>query len=256
MAGIGERLREAREKKSLTIDQVQKKTHIHSTVLTALEEGKCDEVLPPAYVKSFLKSYCSYLGLDSKDILNKYSSLHPELQSANIKIGNFEIKNSSVDLSALMRIVKTGIIIIAALFLIAFLGNKAIGSFKKHRGTKRGLSDARLKQVNQPKALPQKKSYEKVAAAPKEVMPEKASFTLVVKLKQNVYVRVKKDGELLFERVLRKGASESFKAEQKIELYVAKAEAIELIVEGKSLGSPGKGVIKNLEITKKGFRIR
>ena len=42
MVKIGESLKDAREKKSVTIDQVQKQTRIHSTVLKALEEGRCD----------------------------------------------------------------------------------------------------------------------------------------------------------------------------------------------------------------------
>jgi len=67
---------------------------------------------------------------------------------------------------------------------------------------------------------------------------------------------VKKDGVVLFNRVLAKGLVESFTADDKIEIYVAKAEAIELVLDGKSLGSPGKGVIKNLEVTKKGIRIK
>ncbi len=41
IAGIGEILKQAREKRSISIDQVQKETRIHSTVLRALEEGRC-----------------------------------------------------------------------------------------------------------------------------------------------------------------------------------------------------------------------
>lgn len=256
MASIGERLREAREKKSLTIDQVQKKTHIHSTVLMALEEGKCDAILPPAYVKSFLKNYCNYLGLDSKEILNKYSILHPELQTQNIKINRIETKDSSMDISKFIRIIKATVLFIVILFLITFLGQKIIGSIKKHKSAAR-ISPlvVRLKQTSHPKPLAQKTTDVKTAAPPRQTI-QQTPFNLVLKVKQNVYVKVRKDGELLFGRVLNKGAAESFKVNERLELYVAKAEAIELIIDGKSLGSPGKGVIKNLEITKKGVRIK
>ncbi|MCX5686115.1 MAG: helix-turn-helix domain-containing protein, partial [Candidatus Omnitrophica bacterium] len=78
MASIGERLREAREKKALTIEQAQKQTRIHSTVLAALEDGRCDNILAPNYVKSFLREYSNYLGLNSKELLNAYTAIHPE----------------------------------------------------------------------------------------------------------------------------------------------------------------------------------
>ena len=53
MITIGESLKKAREAKNITIAQAQKQTSIHSTVITALEEGRCDEILTPTYVKSF-----------------------------------------------------------------------------------------------------------------------------------------------------------------------------------------------------------
>ena len=40
MSALGDKLKEAREKKSLTIGQANKQTHIHPTVLKALEDGK------------------------------------------------------------------------------------------------------------------------------------------------------------------------------------------------------------------------
>src|SRR3989338_3940960 len=92
MANIGERLKEAREKKSLTIEQAQKQTHIHSAVLIALEEGKCDEMLTQTYVKSFLKKYSTFLGLDPKEIINAYSALHPELESRAVNVPSPEPK--------------------------------------------------------------------------------------------------------------------------------------------------------------------
>ena len=75
MAGLGEKLRQAREKRGLTLEQVQKQTLMHSTVIAALEDGKCDDILTPTYVRSFLKKYSSFLGLDPKEILSEYSAL-------------------------------------------------------------------------------------------------------------------------------------------------------------------------------------
>jgi len=79
---------------------------------------------------------------------------------------------------------------------------------------------------------------------------------LTIKVRQAVLVQLKKDGVLIFKRVLPKGTTESFTADDNISLYIAKAEALELVLNGKSIGPPGKGVIKNLEITRKGIRIK
>ena len=62
---VGKRLREAREKKSLTIEQVQKQTKIHSTVLIGLEEGRPSDTLTDTYIRSFLKKYAQFLSINS-----------------------------------------------------------------------------------------------------------------------------------------------------------------------------------------------
>ena len=69
---VGKRLREAREKKSLTIEQVQKQTKIHSTVLIGLEEGRPSDTLTDTYVRSFLKKYAQFLDVNSVELLKEY----------------------------------------------------------------------------------------------------------------------------------------------------------------------------------------
>lgn len=247
MANIGERLKEAREKKSLTIEQAQRQTHIHSAVLISLEEGKCDSMLAPAYVKSFLKKYSLLLGLDPKEILSVYAALHPELDRQAVNVPSLEPKTPqdiSIYLNA-ARYVLAGIII---LFLVTFFGKKIAESFKRNIP----------KTTASKSVIPQKKPVIKSqnSAPPKAKDEEKGPFNLTIKVKQNVYLKVKKDGEVLFGSVLKKGTTESLRANQRIEIYVSKAEAIELVLDGKPLASLGKGVIKNLEITKKGTRVR
>jgi cytoskeletal protein RodZ len=82
MSRIGQKLRAAREKKPLTIDQVQKQTRIHSAVIKALEDGRLDEMLTPTYVRSFLRKYAEHLGLDGRQFLSEYANLRRADQSS------------------------------------------------------------------------------------------------------------------------------------------------------------------------------
>ncbi|MCH7541278.1 helix-turn-helix domain-containing protein [Patescibacteria group bacterium] len=68
MRTVGEILVEARKKKNLTLEQVEKETRIRKKVLRRLEEGDWSE-LSPTYAKGLLKNYASYLGLDEKRII-------------------------------------------------------------------------------------------------------------------------------------------------------------------------------------------
>ncbi|MDP2720620.1 MAG: helix-turn-helix domain-containing protein [bacterium] len=68
MRTVGEILTEARNKKNLSLEQVEKATNIRKRVLKLLEESDWD-TLAPTYTKGLLKNYASFLDLDEKKIL-------------------------------------------------------------------------------------------------------------------------------------------------------------------------------------------
>ncbi len=70
----GHRLREAREAKGLTLAQVSSATRIAEEFLAAIENGEHD-VLPPLYVRSFLRSYATAVGLPHEEMLGSWDRL-------------------------------------------------------------------------------------------------------------------------------------------------------------------------------------
>lgn len=283
LAGIGEKLKSAREKKSLTIDQAQRQTHMHQTVLLALEDGRCDEMLTPMYVKSFLRKYSAYLGLDSNQIIKEYVSLEPGTDSAkaNISIDRDEIKKS-VDISGYVRFARN-IIVITVCVIFAILAIKIaarlISSSHSAKNTKKpgiqkaassvirakprpffgksgteprrsASAPARVSEVKQPEKTPQKTDQTQFT------IPEKEPIRLMMTVKDQVYVGVKIDGEIQFKRQLPKGTIETFTAEKILNISIARAKSVELVLNGRPLALPVSGQIKDLEITRKGFRVR
>ncbi|MFA6141685.1 MAG: RodZ domain-containing protein [Candidatus Omnitrophota bacterium] len=245
MTNIGEKLREAREKKAVTIEQAQKQTHIHSTVITALEDGRCDDILAPNYVKSFLKEYANYLGLNAKELVDAYYLSRPELSVKNLNLTKPEIKASASGLSDAIRLARKIIIAIVILAFIVFLTGKAISYLKSPKSGK-NVSGVKVQDV---------KKSSKFDITIKEI-PRSSPIVLTIRVKRPVMVQLKRDGVLLFKRSLQKGSVESITANDSINISAAKAEAIEISLNGTNLGSPGKGIVKNLEITRTGARIK
>lgn len=62
---IGERLREARERKGLTVADVAHLTRIHWSVIEALEAEEFAVFSSPLYAKSFLEQYSAFVGVDA-----------------------------------------------------------------------------------------------------------------------------------------------------------------------------------------------
>lgn len=272
MTGIGQTLKEAREKKNLTIEQAQKQTRIHSSVLLALEEGRCDEILTPMYVKSFLKKYSHYLGLDPKDAQKVFSTAHPEIGSQSINIHGAQEK-APIDPEGVFRLIKTLAIFAVVLFLFGFVWNKAAhylktvrqtnalyGKDRRERQSRTDVSSKGRSNVTPAKTSARNRPVPKIKpaseAAHQVSIPKNAPLKLTLIVKQPVLLGLKADSRLIFKRVIPKGTAESFTADESFSIYVAKGEAIELSLNGQFMGSPGKGVIENLEITRKGIRIK
>jgi len=257
MAGIGDMLREAREKKSLSIDQAQKQTHIHSTVIKALEEGRCDDVLNPTYVKSFLKKYADYLGLDQRKVLDEYRALHPAAQRQErsaLKPASTPGPESAPGLPGIMPAIKRIAVAAACVALVVFIGGRIITHFNKPKFVKQSVVLKNAPAAKASKAAKKKSSAKKPAT--QAAIPKSVPLKLLLKVNHDVLVKLKVDSNLLFGKVLPKGMAEEFTAEKAINIFVAKGEYIELVLNGKSLGSPGKGVLDNVEITRSGVRVK
>jgi cytoskeletal protein RodZ len=249
---IGERLRQAREKRALTVEQAQKQTHIHSTVLSALEDGRCDEILTPNYVKSFLKEYASFLGFDHQAIVDEYLTIHPELKVKNINIGQSGVdRKSSVGLAGAIRTARAITVFLLIAFAAVFAVSKIISLSRNLKSAKKTQSAKAVKTTVRPDS-----SAKKTAAVKKSAPAKNNPFTMTLKVKNPVMIQLKKDGVTIFKRVLPKGAEETFTPNSSVNIFVARAESIEISVNGQPLGSPGRGVIRNLEVTSNGFRVR
>lgn len=72
MAEIGTTLRESRMRARIDISEVEADTKIRAKYLRALENEEWDLLPGPVYVKSFLKTYGEYLGLDTRLLLDEF----------------------------------------------------------------------------------------------------------------------------------------------------------------------------------------
>lgn len=65
-------LREARERKGVTLDHLANTTKIRPAYLTALEAGAKDKLPPPFFTRGFLKAYAKEVGLDPDQTVDRY----------------------------------------------------------------------------------------------------------------------------------------------------------------------------------------
>ncbi|EEK49308.1 Transcriptional regulator [Bacillus cereus ATCC 10876] len=81
---LGQKLKEAREAKGLTIDQLHEITKIQKRHLVAIEEGNYD-VLPGAfYARAFIKQYADAVGLNGEELLVEHQSTIPQSEKREV----------------------------------------------------------------------------------------------------------------------------------------------------------------------------
>ncbi|MCM8798815.1 MAG: helix-turn-helix domain-containing protein, partial [Candidatus Omnitrophica bacterium] len=221
---VGETLKKARENKQLSLEEISRQTHIPTKVLSALEEEAFANLAGPVYVKSFLKKYAEFLGLNSTEILNIYLSTFVQpLSSSTLPIqGERKVRRKEF----LPRLVLK---LILFFFLFLFL------IFLAH--TLKRLVPQRLKG--------EKKTLSARSGEPL-LIPLSQGLTLKVKAKKDTWLQVKVDGEVVFQHILKAGTEETWKAKNNFELWVAEGRNLNLALNERPLGSLGKGVKKGI----------
>lgn len=69
MRTAGQVLKEERERKFYTLDEIEKATRIRKELLEALEAGQYSKLPPPTFVQGFIKNYGKFLKLDPEKLL-------------------------------------------------------------------------------------------------------------------------------------------------------------------------------------------
>lgn len=86
--GLGDRLREARERRKLSLSQAAAETRIQQSILEALE-GDRTEHIAPVYLKGYVRSYARFLGIPADELEAELASragdtpsLHPVFRAS------------------------------------------------------------------------------------------------------------------------------------------------------------------------------
>lgn len=92
MKEIGEKLKEAREKIEISIEEASEDLKIDSSVLLKIEEGDKEYFKDILYLKYYIRDYAKYLGLNSDEMVEEFNEYLFDYTS---KISIDDIKNAN-----------------------------------------------------------------------------------------------------------------------------------------------------------------
>lgn len=76
MDTMGQGFKAAREKKRVSLSQAALKTRIKVQHLEAMERDDFSRMPAPIYARGFIKTYCEFLGIDPRPLLEEYNQRH------------------------------------------------------------------------------------------------------------------------------------------------------------------------------------
>ena len=246
---IGDKLKEAREAKGLTLEAVEEETKIRRKYIRALEEEQFHVLPGSIYAKAFLKNYAKFLGLNVYEIMEAYNRLVAETVNEapdeSTKDPEDEIKVSVPGKRRYWLYLAIVLVIIGLAFSVYFgaAGLLSKSPVEKETGEPTGTPRQANGQAQTPPG--------QIQTAEQETPPAIFGVNLVLNVKDSrCWMRVVVDGSHVFEGEVSAGQSKTFDAEEKITVTLGDAGTVEVTLNGQNLGSLGsRGAVVTREFT-------
>jgi len=285
----GDILKKARESKGLSLESIHESTKVPLDVLKGIEEGYKIGNVSSYYIKGFVKIYAKYLGVDIHSVLVEHSGQKEETPTVVVKkenvYGDVRLK-SRFESFWTKQNKKRVIIVVAVLVAVGILGKVLAFSrqdrvrkkeqivTKKKVEEKTQVKDTKKesKNITEKKVVNVKNDSKDKAvtttskavdisstevAGTESVVSLKDKVVVVVRAKSAGWLRVKSDGETVFQGELKIGDVETWTAKEKIEISGRHIGQLEFEINGKLIGSLGREdrQAKTVIITKNGLSV-
>lgn len=193
------------------------------------------DFLAPAYVRSFLKTYARFLQIDPTPLVEEFDRLHGTQKFEMGQIAALERRSKQAPKERKFNSWATA----AGLATVVLVALSAIGlatgpqEEDDPRRTTAAAEESTAPAEASEAASPTPEPEESVVAFTDGIELE------VIAAKAPSWLEVYADGEQLFYKVLEEGDNMTFTAEEKMYIRLGYPAGVELIVNGKNIGSPG-----------------
>lgn len=228
---IGETLAEERQRAGLSVTQVSLQTRIRETVIRGIEADDFSACGGNFYARGHIRSISRVIGIDPEPLVAEFDAAHGGAPQPVSAVSAFEPEQPVVfrerkapNWSAAMAL---------ALALVVIYGIVQVVGHDRG-GERRTAQQVAGTPAPSPSTPP--KSGAPIAEAPR------TKVEVRVEAKHTTWLNVIGDkGRTLFSGTLHKGEEKDFTAKKKVKLVVGVGGSVNLTVNGKDLGSPGKG---------------
>lgn len=239
---LGAIIREAREKRELSMQDIHERTRIAIDRIEMIEKGEWDE-LPMTYYRSFIRSLSQELELDGEKLLDELDIR--EYDEPEVVLDEDLRLVSPKSYSAFFKINNPTVLILAIVFGIIIITIVGI-------------------QINNRYFVsPSENASDSTAVHSDSLMAKEpdyltAPFVVTVKTQKDIQLLVQLDRSPSVPVQVRKDRTSQWSVNQSLQIVLEKPESLEILLDGKPLDYTIKEGIKrpHLKITRDGVEIK
>jgi cytoskeleton protein RodZ len=260
---IGPILEKRRLEKGLSLKEVEQATKIRTRYLEGLEREDPTVLPDPIYARGFLKTYANFLGLDGERLsrelkdrraprrerqLNHEAPGTSEFEQPLITPGGVGgAERRRVSGATILTVVLAVLVLAAVIGALYYVGSRSAGSGADDDASS---EEPAVEQEPAPSSPPRKEvpATETTTATGADQANDAAdedssdSDTVVVTVRAvgpPAGTTIRSDGAVVYDGIAQPGFSQTFEARQTLSISTANAGAIEVDVDGQSMGHLG-----------------
>ncbi len=246
MAQLGEMLKQAREERGLSLDEVEKATHIRRQFLEALEENNLKAMPSPVAARGFIRNYADYLGLDPIEALTLFDGKGrvpvkgQRLTPDGIEFMNLSMSSRSAFSWELLIGVALLLVVLGGVGYMAYgnIAQASVTATPTKTPLAAGLTDDSALILPTVTPLPTGTATPiPPTDTPTPVVYAGVQVELVIQ--QSSWVQILADDVKVFEGILQPGNSESWSGQRRVAIRAGNGGGVEVIVNGVSRGLMG-----------------
>jgi cytoskeleton protein RodZ len=273
---FGDKIKKAREKRGITLEDVALTTKIGTRFLRAMEEEHFEQLPGGIFNKGFVRAYARCVGLDEDQTIAEYLIASGEVQPKKAEVAEAipapaakvpvppvvarkEVLAEKVDQpedepSNFPWAIAASVVVVVVLGVAAWhlVSRGSTGS----AGTSGASSNTKTTPPASQDGAPQTASAPPaVNAAAANSSPAPASFVVLVKASEESWISIKADDKPAFEVTLEAAEQQSIEAHNKIEVKVGNLAGVDFLFNGKKLNLQSEeGEVRTLTFDATGLR--
>lgn len=252
-ADFGAKLREARERRGVTLRQIANATKISVSALEALERNEISRLPGGIFSRAFVRSYAVEVGLDPETTIQDFISQFPhdsvtQGHPTSAQIEDHEaLESDRRTASTFLRLIALAVPVAAVML---YLGTTGRLTTRRHASEPPGAQApaAFSPAVPPPALVPMAPA---TPAPPADAAPVDR-LTVALSTTRPCWVSATVDGQKLFERTLQPGDRQNLEVRRELLIRAGDASAVALTINGvaaRPLGKDGEVVTAHINPT-------